>query len=121
MTVSDLPALNATLNAVSFVLLLTGYYFIRTKQWRKHRACMVAATAWRDARDYFAYAVLDEVQKAAVELVQWHDLVQGEEAKAAGAELLDRIMLEAARDQQASRMRKLVEALIDAICFAECN
>lgn len=43
MTVYDLPALNATLNATSFVLLLTGYYFIRTKQWRKHRACMVSA------------------------------------------------------------------------------
>jgi uncharacterized membrane protein YozB (DUF420 family) len=43
MTVTDLPALNATLNATSFVLLVTGYYFIRKKQWRKHRACMIAA------------------------------------------------------------------------------
>jgi uncharacterized membrane protein YozB (DUF420 family) len=43
MTVYDLPALNATLNAISFVLLLTGYYFIRTGQWRKHRACMLSA------------------------------------------------------------------------------
>ena len=43
MTVHDLPALNATLNAISFVLLVTGYYFIRRKQWRKHRACMIAA------------------------------------------------------------------------------
>ena len=43
MTVSDLPALNATLNAISFVLLVTGYVFIRRKQWRRHRACMIAA------------------------------------------------------------------------------
>jgi uncharacterized membrane protein YozB (DUF420 family) len=43
MTVYDLPGLNATLNAISFVLLITGYYFIRTRQWRKHRACMLAA------------------------------------------------------------------------------
>ena len=43
MTVSDLPALNATLNAISFVLLVTGYVFIRRKQWRKHRACMISA------------------------------------------------------------------------------
>ena len=43
MTVTDLPALNASLNAISFVLLVTGYYFIRTRQWRKHRACMLAA------------------------------------------------------------------------------
>ena len=43
MTVADLPALNATLNAVSFILLVTGYTFIRKKQWRRHRACMIAA------------------------------------------------------------------------------
>lgn len=43
MTVADLPALNATLNFISFVLLVTGYVFIRQKQWRKHRACMIAA------------------------------------------------------------------------------
>lgn len=43
MTISDLPALNATLNAISFILLVTGYVFIRRKQWRQHRACMIAA------------------------------------------------------------------------------
>lgn len=43
MSVTDLPALNATLNAISTVLLLTGYVFIRRGQWRKHRACMIAA------------------------------------------------------------------------------
>ena len=43
MSVRDLPALNASLNAISFLLLVTGYYFIRRKEWRKHRACMLAA------------------------------------------------------------------------------
>jgi uncharacterized membrane protein YozB (DUF420 family) len=43
LTVADLPALNATLNFISFLLLVTGYVFIRQKQWRKHRACMIAA------------------------------------------------------------------------------
>jgi putative membrane protein len=43
MTVTDLPALNATLNAISFVLLIIGYYFIRRRQWRIHRAFMIAA------------------------------------------------------------------------------
>ncbi len=42
MTVTDLPALNATLNAISGVLLVTGYAFIRRKQWRAHRACMLS-------------------------------------------------------------------------------
>ena len=43
MTVADLPALNATLNAISAVLLVTGYVFIRRKNWRMHRASMIAA------------------------------------------------------------------------------
>ena len=43
MSVTDLPALNATLNAISFVFLVTGYIFIRKRQWRKHRACMIGA------------------------------------------------------------------------------
>ena len=41
--VTDLPALNATLNAISLVLLVTGYVFIRRGQWQRHRACMIAA------------------------------------------------------------------------------
>ena len=45
MTVSDLPALNATLNAISTVLLVTGYVFIRRGQRQKHKACMIAALA----------------------------------------------------------------------------
>ena len=43
MNVTDLPVLNATLNAISFVFLVTGYAFIRKGQWRKHRACMIGA------------------------------------------------------------------------------
>jgi len=43
MTVTDLPALNASLNATSAVLLAMGYYFIRTGQRDRHRACMIAA------------------------------------------------------------------------------
>lgn len=43
MTVTDLPALNATLNASSFVLLVTGYVFIRRGDRQKHKACMISA------------------------------------------------------------------------------
>ena len=43
MTVTDLPALNATLNAIATVLLLTGYVFIRRGERQKHKACMLAA------------------------------------------------------------------------------
>jgi uncharacterized membrane protein YozB (DUF420 family) len=40
---SVLPAVNASLNATSAVLLVLGYRFIRRKNVRAHRACMLAA------------------------------------------------------------------------------
>ena len=45
MTVTDLPALNATLNAISTVLLVIGYVLIRRGERQKHKACMIAALA----------------------------------------------------------------------------
>jgi putative membrane protein len=38
-----LPTLNATLNALSGLCLLAGYYFIRRKQVEKHRRAMLSA------------------------------------------------------------------------------
>jgi uncharacterized membrane protein YozB (DUF420 family) len=43
VTVQDLPAVNATLNAISGVLLLVGYALIRRRRIWHHRACMLAA------------------------------------------------------------------------------
>jgi putative membrane protein len=43
VTVHDLPAVNATLNALSGVLLLAGYGMIRTRRIVQHRRCMLAA------------------------------------------------------------------------------
>lgn len=45
MTVSDLPALNASLNSLATVLLLAGFYFIKTENKLAHRNCMLAAFA----------------------------------------------------------------------------
>ena len=45
MTVHDLPAVNATLNALSGVLLLAGYLLIRARRIEPHRRCMLAACA----------------------------------------------------------------------------
>ncbi len=43
MTVHDLPAVNASLNAVSGVLLLIGYALIRARKIELHRKFMIAA------------------------------------------------------------------------------
>jgi len=37
------PHLNALLNFTSFCLLVTGFYFIRSRQISRHRACMLSA------------------------------------------------------------------------------
>ena len=43
MTVSDLPALNATLNAIAAILLVIGYVLIRRGRIQQHRRVMLAA------------------------------------------------------------------------------
>jgi putative membrane protein len=43
--VSALPAVNASLNGTSAVLLTVGYLFIRQKKVRAHKICMVSAFA----------------------------------------------------------------------------
>ena len=43
MSVYDLPAVNATLNGISAVLLVIGYVLIRRKRIRQHRGVMLGA------------------------------------------------------------------------------
>jgi uncharacterized membrane protein YozB (DUF420 family) len=43
MTVSDLPALNASLNALATVFLTVGYVLIKQGKREAHRNCMIAA------------------------------------------------------------------------------
>jgi uncharacterized membrane protein YozB (DUF420 family) len=43
MSISDLPALNATLNGIAGCCLVAGYVCIRRGRRDAHRACMVAA------------------------------------------------------------------------------
>jgi putative membrane protein len=45
MTVADLPALNAALNACAAALLLCGFACVRTGRTTAHRACMTGAFA----------------------------------------------------------------------------
>jgi putative membrane protein len=43
--ISHLPAVDATLNAASALFLLLGFFFIREKNIRAHKACMLSAFA----------------------------------------------------------------------------
>ena len=43
MGISDLPTLNATLNGIAALLLLSGYAFIKSGRQRQHQWCMIGA------------------------------------------------------------------------------
>src|SRR5207244_11282128 len=43
LTISDLPALNATLNGTSAIFLTVGYIFIRQGRVTLHKRCMLSA------------------------------------------------------------------------------
>lgn len=43
MTVQDLPAVNASLNSLSTLFILAGYWFIKTDRKQQHIVAMVAA------------------------------------------------------------------------------
>ena len=45
LEVTDLPEVNATLNAIAALLLTIGYIYIRRGQTQEHRLCMLAAFA----------------------------------------------------------------------------
>ena len=45
MELSDLPAVNATLNGISAVLLMIGYVLVRQRKLEQHRRVMIAAFA----------------------------------------------------------------------------
>jgi putative membrane protein len=45
LRISDLPAVNATLNATATLLLVTGFVLIRNRRRRAHRNVMLAALA----------------------------------------------------------------------------
>ena len=43
ISVSQLPAVNAALNSVSAILLVSGYLFIKSRNIKVHKACMLSA------------------------------------------------------------------------------
>jgi putative membrane protein len=43
LRLSDLPALNATLNGVSAAFLIAGFILIKQRRWRLHKRCMLGA------------------------------------------------------------------------------
>jgi uncharacterized membrane protein YozB (DUF420 family) len=62
---SDLPAVNATLNSIAFILLVTGHRFIRQRRVLAHQRCMISAFAVSTVFliTYLTYRFLGEEKK----------------------------------------------------------
>jgi len=80
-----------------------------------------------NARDYFIYGALDEVQKTGIAIMQWEEFL-GPGASAVEVKdetdqnkRLTRIIIGSVLDDQSLRQRKLMEALINLICFDLTN
>jgi putative membrane protein len=43
LELSDLPALNATLNGISAAFLIAGFVLIKQRRWQLHKRCMLGA------------------------------------------------------------------------------
>jgi len=73
----------------------------------------------------YVYRVLDEVQKAAICMMQWKEYVSGGldfgGEKSEQQRLLGRLGIEAVLDDQQFRARKLAETLVDSILFSTTN
>ena len=74
-------------------------------------------------RDYFAYRILDEIQKAATRFIQWKDFFssEGEILEHESSEQIYRITLQGVYDEVNLRVRKLTELATELILFKYTN
>jgi hypothetical protein len=79
----------------------------------------VAGTAHGNSRDYFLYAVLDEIEKLGIAIMGWDEIIGPEEIVVDTA--TTRVILERTLDEQSFWLRKTIEALIDLVCFSSTN
>ena len=84
---------------------------------------LVAGASHSRPRDYLLFAVLDEIQKAATAILRWAELFEGGETRSGTPEdaQVERIVFEAALNEESLWTRKLVEALTTLICFQTTN
>lgn len=82
-----------------------------------------AGPGQRDARAFFLYEVLDEVQKTGIAISQWVELVEPDQDSSwlDDFDHVSRLILETVIDEQRLRIRKLVEILILLINFETTN
>ena len=85
----------------------------------------VAGFSHGDTRAFYIYSVLDEIQKTGVALQRWAEALQGlrdEVSEIGGAQdRVERLVLEQLLEEQDLRRRRLLEVLVELICFRKTN
>ncbi|MEP7012019.1 MAG: hypothetical protein ABJC13_16965 [Acidobacteriota bacterium] len=76
-----------------------------------------------NARSYFLYAALDEVSKTSVTIGRWAEFLDAPEDDDPRDSFghVKRVVLESVLDEQDFRRRRLLEVLIDLLCFRTTN
>jgi hypothetical protein len=71
----------------------------------------VAHTASGKPKEVYIYHALDEIQKAGVAMMHWHEFLSEVDGKSEADPHLDRVILEEVSENQSLRCRKLIELL----------
>ena len=79
----------------------------------------VAGTGHGQTRDYFLYAVIDELEKLGIAIMGWDEIVGTEKIEVDTP--TTRVILERSLDEQSFWLRKTLEVLIDLVCFSSTN
>lgn len=78
--------------------------------------------SYADPKWILVYRALDEVQKGAICVQNWSELLEdGDKTDPNIPPQVDRIVRHWLRDEQSFRRRKLVEVLVELICFSRTN
>jgi hypothetical protein len=107
-----------------FLLKVT---FRATNDLRKHLKIdeksfrFVAPCALARPKDAYLYRILDEVQKAGVSIQLWREYLSDTKRDEKVPGQLERVLFESVVDDQSYRARKLVEALVELICFSDTD
>ena len=81
----------------------------------------IASALWRDPRPAFIYRVLDEVQKAGISIIEWVAKLLASDDKPDYSDHDSRLVNQWIQDEQSFRARKLIEILVELVCFSKTN
>jgi len=110
-----------------FTEFLSKVAFRATNDLRKHLKIdelnfrFAAPFSQNKSKDVYLYRVLDEVQKAGVSIQLWQEYLSDPKGGEKVEEQLERVLFESIIDDQSFRARKLVETLVELICFSQTD